>query len=1168
MTTTPGRMDDWQNPAVFQINVRKPHVPLKSHQSVDAALRAVASYAARSSHQTPQGKHLLNAEDWRFKLYDSPRDVPMAFYGAGFDDSSWALTDVPSNWECQGHGQPIYTNFQYPFPLTPPVVPEANPTGCYRYIFNSPCGEDTRWRTFLQFDGVEAAFYCWLNGNLLGYSQDSRLPAEFDVSQHLQPGENLLAVQVMKWCDGTYLEDQDHWFLAGIHRDVFLLVKPPSHISDYFVRTPLTFGSDGSLEAALLEVDIDVLKSRTAAEPAGAVRCSLYSLKDCEAAVESSHAAPSPVAGPWGADLKEGYHEVEGPNQPGDVQIARLGVDILQSGFRPELWSAETPVLYVLALELIRNNKTVEVEACQVGFRECRLADRQLLVNNRPVVLRGVNRHEHDPDTGKVISVQSMLQDIRLMKQLNFNAVRCSHYPNQDLWYELCAREGLYVMDEANVETHGFDPSLKCNIRNPACQSSWLAAIVDRGVRMAERDKNHPAIIMWSLGNEAGYGPAHAAMAAWLRARDPTRPLHYEGGGSRTPATDVICPMYARVGQMVALADSADHRPVVLCEYAHSMGNSTGNVHKYWEAINAHPHIQGAFLWDWVDQGLRKKAEVDGREVEFWAYGGDFGDTPNDAQFCINGLVWPDRSLHPACHEMREVMAPWGFTTTFTSGTETGGARAAAATVTVLNRHNFLDSSQFAFHWRLVADGEAVLADWTECLKGVCVPAGGQADVGIALPRTVPAYSEVMLDIRATLAAGTRWAPAGHTIASAQVEVPLHMMAMPPTPASAELESLRATPSPGDITLRHVPGEGVDIRGPNGLRVFVSEACYCITRYEVNGVALLASEAEGGGGLQPCLFRAPTDNDRGGMEGQSHASRWLAAGLDRLRPQAGGSLEAEAAGGAEVRVRAAWSMAPSREAEGVAEQEVGAGVGEVGGAHWLSMKESSKEAEDRVEVADPNTRAEGAVAVAATYTVFSDGRVLTEWTIDATHALPAATPRHLRKSLPRVGLHAPLPCGQSRARWHGRGPHECYPDRKSSAHVAVYRQDVAGMHVPYEVPGENGLRCDVRWVEVGGGDSAGLRVEAMDPAARDTDRGRPARPLFHFGVTPFSLASLSSAKHNYQLKEDDVTHLYVDHAHMGVGGDDSWSPSVHDEYLIPPAKYQFAVCLAPASMEV
>ncbi|PRW56286.1 Beta-galactosidase isoform A [Chlorella sorokiniana] len=1198
-----GAARHWEDPSVIAINKRKPHVPLRSFT---APAQAFDHFALRSEAPTSSRLLSLNGSSWRFQLFDRPEAVPSEFGDAGFDASGWPQVAVPTNWECQGFGRPQYTNFVYPFPVNPPFVPEDNPTGCYQLHFIAPA-EAAGHRAVLVFEGVDSAFYCWLNGQFVGYSQDSRLPAEFDVTQLLKPGgDNVLAVKVLKWSDGSYLEDQDMWWLSGIHRDVYLLLKPRQHIADFHTRTPLEWGADGQLTSAKLEVEVQVEGDSAAALEGLTVRAQLYR---CNATgeVDSADAAAALVA-----EARCGLHpswtaaDTSGRRAGTDVYAgsrAQLSFDMLAlpgGAAALRLWSAEEPHLYLLLLSLVEGGggssateggsasgsvsggggtsgsaagggEVLEIEACQVGFRHAQVKGRQLLHNNQPVMIKGVNRHEHDPRRGKTVSLDSMVQDIRLMKQLNFNAVRCSHYPNHPLWYELCAKLGLYVVDEANVETHGFDPALCNNHLNPACSPLWLNAIVDRGVRMFERDKNSPAILLWSLGNESGYGAAHLAMAGYLRARDTSRPIHYEGGGSRTPATDIICPMYARVHQIERLAsEPGETRPVILCEYSHSMGNSTGNIHKYWQAFEAHPYLQGGFIWDWVDQALLKRERLpDGREMEYWAYGGDYGDTPNDAQFVCNGLLWPDRSLHPAAYGVKQLQAPLGISLAGTAGGEQQRQQQLAAAEVALqlrNKQHFSSTAGLALRWRLLTDGlpvpaagagskaaasSAADAEGWQQLR-LAQPVGPQQEAAVGLGATwaelaqrAQHATEASVEVQAQLAADQLWAPAGHEVQT--VQLPLagllrqHPSPAPERPQQQGLPPLTVQADDGSVAISSSAGWGVQFSQAAGGLVGWTDA---------SGRQLLVAP------LSLSFYRAPTDNDRGGSGGSSYAARWKAAGLDRLEIDASSArLQHSTAPDGSVRVECSYRMCPAerRDEEEAAAAGEGVGVGEVGGAHWLSEAQPTT-----IDVAaaaqEGGDQTEGTVGCTVTFTVRPDGSLRSDWAVDASGALPARLAPGLFKSLPRVGICFGVPSALDAVQWYGRGPHECYPDRKAGAALRCHSAaSVGDLHVPYIFPSESGGRADVRWLALTEpGSGSGLLAAAVALGSS-----------LQANVSPYSVAAFERAKHDHELQPSGFSWVHLDHRHMGVGGDDSWSPTVHEEHLVPPGQYGFSLLLKP-----
>ena len=643
---------DWEDNHVLQIN-REP---------------ARAYFIPYAEH--PGDRTLSLNGTWKFRWTKTPEERITNFFLTDFDDSQWTSFPVPANWEVNGYGTPIYVSAGYPFKINPPYVmdepnkewttyEERNPTGQYRRTFTLPVD----WhdgQTFLRFEGVMSAFYVWVNGQRVGYSQGSMEPAEFNITPYIKKGENLVAVEVYKYSDGSYLEDQDFWRFGGIHRDVLLYHTPDVRLRDVAVRTvPFHQGTVWSL---MINPQFSVFQGETGEG---------YNL----------------VATLFDSSGNQVGHNMVAASEVLDLEhkAARMNVWYPQRGYRkfnrmeilvdnPHLWSAESPYLYTLHLQLKNHdNKSVESVTLKVGFRYIRIEEGRLTVNWQPIKIRGVNRHEHDPYTAHVMTEERMLQDLKLMKAANINAVRLAHYPNCPRWYELCDSIGMYVMDEADCETHGLRGTL-------ASTSDWADAFMDRCIRMAERDKNHPCVIFWSLGNESGYGPNHAAMSGWLHEFDPTRPVHYEG--AQDPSTvDIISRFYPRVMQeylnpgipegsdqeraenarwerLLEIAERTDDhctwvgsdggpRPVLTSEYAHAMGNALGNFKEYWDEINSHPRMLGGFIWDWADQGIIKDGKV--------LYGGDFGDKPNLKAFCLNGIVMSDRTLTPKYYEVQAV---------------------------------------------------------------------------------------------------------------------------------------------------------------------------------------------------------------------------------------------------------------------------------------------------------------------------------------------------------------------------------------------------------------------------------------------------------------------------------------------------------------------------------
>ena len=628
-------------------------------------------------HHDWEDNHVLNG-DWQFRWTKTPDEMIMDFYQTDYDVSTWKTLAVPAVWEVNGYGTPIYVSAGYPFKIDPPYVTkepkkdwttyvERNPTGQYKRTFMLPAAWESG-QTFLRFEGVMSAFYVWVNGKRVGYSQGSMEPSEFNVTKYLKSGENQIAVEVYKYSDGSYLEDQDFWRFGGIHRDVLLYHTPDIRLRDVAVRT--TEEKNGWLLA--INPQFSVYNGET-----GEGYRLVATLMDGKTSLNCDTVAVNETI-----DLE---HKAARMNewfpQRGHRKFERMTMTVA----KPKLWTAEEPNLYSLRLELQdAAGRNIETTSLQVGFRQINIRNGQLLINGQAIKIRGVNRHEHDPYTARVMTDERMKQDLQLMKEAHINAVRLAHYPNCPRWYELCDSVGMYLMDEADCETHGLRGTL-------ASTPDWGDAFLDRTIRMAERDKNHPSVIFWSLGNESGYGPNQAAMSAWLHEFDPTRPVHYEGAqGEPDPSTvDVISRFYPRVMQeylnpgipegsdkeraenarwerLLEIANKTGDRctwvgsdggprPVLTSEYAHCMGNALGNFKEYWDEINSHPRMLGGFIWDWVDQGIIKKEEVRGQMVEKVLYGGDFGDKPNLHAFCMNGVVMSDRTLTPKYYEVQAV---------------------------------------------------------------------------------------------------------------------------------------------------------------------------------------------------------------------------------------------------------------------------------------------------------------------------------------------------------------------------------------------------------------------------------------------------------------------------------------------------------------------------------
>lgn len=727
---------------------------------------------------------------WRFR-YAERADLPVDFAGPGFDDTTWATLPVPSHWQLQGYGAPAYTNLQYPFPVDPPHVPDENPTGDYRRTFALPPGFLAPGaRAVLRFEGVDSAFRAWVDGVEVGRSVGSRLPVELDVTDALSgAGDHVLAVRVHQWSSASYLEDQDMWWLSGIFREVQLLARPAGGLDDVFVHA----GYDAASGAGTLRVDTDV--------PARLVVPEL------------------------GVDAATGGEIEVGPVEP---------------------WSAEVPRLYDAVVVATGPDGTdVETVRLRVGFRTVAIVDGAFTVNGRPVTLRGVNRHEFSPDHGRAVTHEEMLADVLLMKRHHVNAVRTSHYPPHPAFLDLCDEHGLWVVDECDLETHGF--FLVDWRGNPTDDPRWEEAMVDRIRRTVERDKNHPSIVLWSLGNESGTGRNLAAMAAWLRGRDGTRPIHYEHDWS-CPDVDVYSRMYATHAEVAEIATRSEPpladpeldarrraMPFVQCEYAHAMGTGPGGLLEYQRLFESSSRCLGGFVWEWIDHGLR---QTDERGRQRYAYGGDFGEPVHDGNFVADGLLFPDRTPSPGLLDYAAVIAP------VLIEADDGGVR-------VTNRFDVVDLAAVRFRWVLETDG---LPTASGDLEVPPLAPGGTVSVALPGEATLAVPGEGWVTVTAASTRDSSWAAAGHVLGLGQV----------PVGAGQARTKIARERLPGPVA-----------QGPD---LLLGDAVF-------DGATGRLLRVAGVQVLEPPLvdlWRAPTDNDLA-PHGEPLVPQWRALGLDRLR---------------------------------------------------------------------------------------------------------------------------------------------------------------------------------------------------------------------------------------------------------------------------------------------
>ena len=807
-------LKDWQNPKLTGLGNQPPHATMVVCPDARTARRI--ELAANSERVKSPFYRSLNG-DWKYHYAANHAGRVPGFWTPDFDDRIWATIPVPSNVELSGYGIPVYVNITYPWTWhgvrpNPPFVPEDDPNNTvnsYRRTFTVPAAWAGR-HVFLTFDGVNSFFYLWINGQKVGLGKDSRTPVEFDITQYLKPGQNLLAVENFRWCDGSYLEDQDMWRLSGIFRDVYLWSPPNVSVRDLEVKTDL----DAQYRDATLGLLV-TLENAGAAPATVTLEGALF------------NAAGKSVAAP----------RLELQVDPGarDVQ-ARIAATIAN----PLKWSAETPNLYKLLLTLEdAHGAVLEVIPANVGFRKVEIRDGDLLVNGRRILIKGVNRHEFEPDRGQAITPASMEKDIQVMKQFNINAMRCCHYPNQPAWYDLCDRYGIYLIDEADIESHGMGFGPETLAKNP----DWADAHLNRTVRMVERDKNHPSVIIWSLGNEAGDGPNFEATSKWIHQRDPSRPVHYEPAGRR-PHTDIVCPMYPPPRELETYASQPQTRPFIMCEYEHAMGNGSGDFWSYWNLIYTKPHLQGGFIWDWVDQGLRQRQQplplahfekVKPGDKTFWAYGGDFGPsgTPSDDNFCCNGLVTPDREPHPGLYQVKHVY----------QYLRCQPGDLARRTIEVKNWYDFINLKNFAAgQWRLKADGKVIQSGRLPVLD---LAPGASTSLTIPTKAFTPLPGvEYFLELTFTLRHDQPWAKAGHEIAWDEFKLPDFA---PVLPASADKS---AAPKLAES------GTTITLSGQDFEVVFDKQAG-ALTSWRFRGGQLVRSS------LRPDFWRAQIDNDRG-----------------------------------------------------------------------------------------------------------------------------------------------------------------------------------------------------------------------------------------------------------------------------------------------------------------
>ena len=1014
---------DWENPAVFQINKEAPSAHFFPFASESQARK-------NNPWKSPWVKSLNGT--WKFNLAKTPSERPVYFFKNDYDVRNWGSLKVPANWETEGYDVPIYTNVKYPHEKTPPTIQSHyNPVGSYKRSFTVP-GDWQGKEVILHFGGVSSAMYVWVNETLVGYSEDSKTPAEFNITSHLVKGRNQLAVEVYRWSDASYLEDQDFWRLSGMTRDVYLLARSPQHIRDFRVRSPLV----NEYKYGQFQLNVDV-------------------------ANVTDTAAPVSIT----ATLLDGDFTVANITREVKATGPSTVVELKKTILSAKPWTAETPNLYQLLIELQNEaGQTIEVVRQDVGFRTIEITGQQLKVNGKAVTLKGVNLHEHHDVKGHVVDEATMLKDILVMKSHNINAVRTSHYPQPERWYELCNQYGLYIIDEANVESHGMGYGKESLAKDEA----WKAAHLYRTRNMFERDKNQPCIIIWSLGNEAGNGVNFYATYDYLKAVDDSRPVQYERAG-QDRNTDIFCPMYATIDRMEKYAQSNPTRPLIQCEYAHAMGNSVGNLQDYWDVIKKYDCLQGGFIWDWVDQGLLATND-DGEE--YWAYGGDFGpeDVPSDGKFCMNGLVDPVRTAKPPLLEVKKVYQAIQFVP----------EDLKAGVISIKNEYDFMDLSGFDITWRVHADGKTLKEGQVTDLS---TEPGKSTEITVNHGVQPEPGTEYFLTFTATTKADQGLVPAGHECASEQFKLPYTVK--PASMLAVNMPALDMSDTDQEVT----------ITGPD-FSITLDKVAGVLTSLRKKNVETLTS------GPVPNFWRAPIDNDFGN-DLHKRSRIWRQAGTRR---------------------------------EVVSTQVI---------------RISSTMVQATVVFALPDEQGTKIADYTSVYQFYGSGEVVVHNNFTMVEGK--------KPEIPRFGMNLVMPRQFDRISWLGRGPHESYWDRKTSAFVDLYQGTVADQYWPYLRPQENGNKSDVRWMALTNRKGYGLQFTGMpllsvsahhnimeDFESPDRTDGRQAA-----GVT-------AVRRHTTDVKPRDLTSVNIDYKQMGVGGDNSWGARTHPEYRLTERTYAYA----------
>ena len=983
---------------------------------------------------------------WKFNWVANADERPTDFYKTDLDDSKWNNIQMPGNWEMLGYGQPEYVNVGFGwrghFDQQPPAVPtKDNHVGSYRREINIPANWDGK-RVIAHFGSVTSNIYLYVNGKFAGYAEDSKVAAEFDITPFLKKGKNLIAFQTFRWCDGSWCEDQDFWRLSGPARENYLYARSKEHrLLDVRVETELKNNyKDGALNIT--------------------------------AKVQGNTLAYFGLYDPDGKEVI-----VTGTdNVKNGVAKYQLRVKNVRK------WSAETPNLYTLVVSPIQNGGMYlpyEIVQVKVGFRKVEIKNKQFLVNGQPVLLKGADRHEIDPDEGYNVSEQRMIQDIMMMKRMNINAVRTSHYPNDPRWYDLCDKYGLYVVAEANQESHGFQYGDDAAAKKP----EFAKQIMERNQHNVSMFFNHPSIVTWSLGNETVMGDNFLKAYKWIKEQDKTRPVQYEQA-RRGEGTDIFCPMYYSVAASEKYAkDPNSPMPLIQCEYNHTMGNSGGNLSDYWDLIRKYPILQGGFDWDFVDQALHrnivkpmsilpyKMNNEELRKIEY-CYGGDYNKyDPSDNNFNCNGILGPDRQMNPHAYEVAyQYQNIWAKMV----NAETGE-------VSVYNENFFRDLSNYALAWSLEEDG---VETQNGTIADLDVPAQQTKNFTIPYDKSKIKGKEVFLNIDFRLKEAEPLLTAGQVMAYAQLPVVTKQA------CSGDCSKMLAQGhGKKKMKLAAKKNNVVAVTTPN-LTFKIDRSTGLISEYAYNGKSLLGE----GGTLKPNFWRAPTDNDMG-------------AGLQKKFK--------------------AWKN-PQMNLKNI------------------DVKKDKKANSVTIVTSFDMPEVQGQMDI--TYVVFANtGAVKVTEDFKATEGAKVS-------DMFRFGMLMQMPYTMEKSNYYGRGPIENYSDRKDCMRIGVYTDDADNQYFPYIRPQESGTKSDIRWWKQTDATGLGLQVKSCTPFYASA---------IHFDTEELDDGDDKEQRHSFDLKKSKFTNLFLDSAHMGVGGENSWGAQPLEKYRVHYGNKTFTFTLIP-----